>query len=126
MSNIYSANDSTVLVDGNAIEGVKSLSYRIVTEREDIRAVGSRERVDVNFGLRTVQGELVVQSTSPELDKHLEAQSKTQIVGNLKKGEAKRSCAFDDCYVESKSMGMESGGIAISTYRFSAVRVREE
>jgi hypothetical protein len=38
--------------------------YRVVTEREDIRAVGSGERVDVSFGLRSVQGELVVKSAN--------------------------------------------------------------
>ena len=70
MPTVFSANRSSVLVDGEAIEGLQSLAFRVVTEREDIRAVGSDERVAVSFGLRTVQGELAVRSASFKLDGH--------------------------------------------------------
>ena len=43
MPTVFSANRSSVLVDGEAIEGLQSLAFRVVTEREDIRAVGSDE-----------------------------------------------------------------------------------
>jgi hypothetical protein len=77
-----------------------------------------------------VQGEIVIRSADTVLDTHLTAQSKFQLVANLKKGEgeddAKRTYSFDDCYLESKSLGIESGGTAATTYVFSATRVREE
>lgn len=71
MTAIFVANRSSVLIDGAAVEGLQSLAFRVVTEREDIRAVGSGERVDVSFGLRIVQGELVVKSATFVLDTHL-------------------------------------------------------
>jgi hypothetical protein len=130
MPTVFSANRSSVLVDGEQVEGLQSLAFRVVTEREDIRAVGSDERVDVSFGLRMVQGEIVIRSADPVLDTHLTEQSNFQLLANLKKGEgendARRTYSFDDCYLESKSLGIESGGTAATTYVFSATRVREE
>ncbi len=130
MPTIFSANRSNVLVDGEAIEGLQSLTFRVVTEREYVRAVGSNERIDVNFGLRTVEGEMSVRSIDAALDGHLDGQSKFQLVANLKKDESgespTRTISFDDCYVESKSFGMDAGGAPTTTYMFSATRIREE
>ncbi|MBL8969288.1 MAG: hypothetical protein JNK56_01825 [Myxococcales bacterium] len=129
MPTIYSANRSSVLVNGTAIEGLQSLVYRVVTERQDVRAIGTDERVDVIFGLRTVQGELVVQSANSELDAALTERSKFQIVANLKRDEAegaKRTLSFDDCFIEGKSFALSSGGSVSTTYTFTATRAREE
>lgn len=130
MPTVFSANRSSVLVDGEAIEGLQSLAFRVVTEREDIRAVGSVERIAVSFGLRTVQGEIVVRSASFKLDTHLQEQSSFQLVANLKKDEAtdspKRTLSFDDCVVENKDFSVGAGGTVVTSYAFSATRVREE
>lgn len=130
MTALFVANRSSVLIDGVTVEGLQSLVYRVVTEREDIRAVGSGERVDVSFGLRSVQGELVIKSANYVLDAHLAGQSSFQVVANLKKDPAtdapRRTLSFDDCYVEGKSFGMDAGGSAVTTYAFSATRIREE
>jgi len=130
MATIFSANRSNVLVDGEMIEGLQSLAFRVVTERENIRAVGSNERIDVNFGLRTVEGELLVKSANFILDIHLQEQSKFQLVSNLKKDESnespKRTLSFDDCYIEEKSFTMDASGSPVTVYTFSATRIREE
>ena len=130
MATVFSANKSNLQVDGEAIEGLQSLVFRVVTEREDIRAVGSSERVDVSFGLRTVQGEIVVRSADLVLDAHLDKQTRFQLIANLKKRDGedgtKRTYSFDDCFVESKSLSMDAGGTAATNYLFSATRVREE
>jgi len=130
MATIFSANRSNVLVDGEPIEGLQSLAFRVITEREDIRAIGSAERVGISFGLRTVQGEISVRSANYKLDDHLKAQSAFQIVANLKKDEAadgpKRTVSFDDCFVENKDFNIGAGGTVVTTYAFSATRVREE
>lgn len=127
---VYSANKSNLLVDGGPVAGLQSLAFRIVTERDDIRAVGSSERVDVSFGLRTVQGEIVVRSADHTLDEHMDQQTSFQLIANLKKREeqegSKRTYSFDDCFVESKYLIMEAGKTAATTYLFSATRVREE
>lgn len=130
MPNVFSANKSSILVDGEAVEGLQSLAFRVVTEREDVRAVGSDERIDVSFGLRTVQGELVVASTCPPLDAILDKRTKCQLVANLAKSDEadapRRSYSFDDCFVEGKALSMDAGKTAATTYRFTATRVREE
>ena len=130
MPSVFSANNSSVLLDGDPVAGLQSLAFRVLTEREDIRAVGTGERIDVSFGLRTVQGELVIRSDSEALDGKLDKQEKFQLVASLKKGEgedaSKRTYSFDDCYVENKSLAMEAGGTAATTYLFTATRLREE
>ena len=131
MPKVFSANRSSVLVDGEAVEGLQNIAFRVVTEREDIRAIGSDERIDVSFGLRTVHGELVVKSNADKLDTLLHERAKFQLVVNLKKEigistDGTRSLSFDDCFVEGKSFGMDAGGTATTTYSFTATRVREE
>lgn len=130
MATIFAANRSNIQIDGELVEGLQSIVYRVTIEREDIRAVGSSERIDVSFGLRTVQGELVVKSANYVLDKHLTEQTKTQLVVNLKKDAAadapKRTLGFDNCYIEGKSFTLDAGGSAVTTYAFTASLVREE
>lgn len=130
MPTVLNANNSTLLVDGDNVEGVQSIAFRVVTERENIRAIGSEERVAVSFGLRTVQGEIVVRSVAAGLDGKLATRASFNMVASLKNGPGadavQRSYAFDDCYVESKSLGVIAGGVAETTYFFTATRVREE
>ncbi len=132
MATIYSANSSNVLIDGDPLEGLQSLAFQVVMEREDIRAVGTDERVDVSFGLTTVQGSLVVRSASAKLDELLREKVKFQIVANLAKENgitapgSTTDYAFDDCFVESKAFALTANGSAVTTYGFSATRVRAE
>ena len=129
MATVFSANRSSILVDGEAVEGLQSLAFRVVTEREDIRAIGSEERVDVIFGLRTVQGELMIRSASLKLDELLHSRGRFQLVAGLKRGEdsdAARTLSFDDCFVEGKSFQLDAHGSAATTYAFTATRIREE
>lgn len=131
MPTVFSANSSSVLVDGEAVEGLQSLAFRVVTEREDVRAIGSDERVDVSFGLRTVAGELVVRSANAKLDKALDERKTFQIVANLKKDkgivtDSKATYTLDGCFVEGKSFGLGASGTGLTTYAFSATRVRAE
>jgi hypothetical protein len=130
MPTVFSANQSSLLVDGEAVDGVQSLAFRVVTEREDIRGIGTDERIEVSFGLRTVNGELIVRSTAPSLDAHLTQRTKFNMVASLKKGQGnddpKRSVSFDDCYVETKQFTLGASGTAETTYVFTATRVREE
>jgi hypothetical protein len=130
MAMIFSANRSKVQVDGDVVEGLQTLAFKVVTAKQDVPAVGSNERVDVIFGLRTVQGELSVRSVNAKLDGLLQGQGKFQIVAELKKDEGdkapKRTLSFDDCYVEGKAFALDASGSALTTYSFSATRVREE
>ena len=80
MAMIFSANRSKVQVDGDVVEGLQTLAFKVVTAKQDVPAVGSNERVDVIFGLRTVQGELIIRSASVALDTLLQDRAKFQLV----------------------------------------------
>jgi hypothetical protein len=107
MPTVFSANHSSLLVDGDPVEGVQSLAFRVVTEREDI-----------------------IRSTATVLDDKLAQRVSFSMVAALKKGrgaeDPQRSYAFDDCYVETKHFAMGASGTAETTYVFTATRVREE
>ncbi len=124
---VFSSNSSSVQVDGDAVSGLQSLAFRVVTEQEDVRAVGTDERVAVVFGLRTVQGELAVRSANYKLDGLLKDQGKFQLVANLKQDDTvKRTLSFDECYVSNKDFSLGAGGSVLTTYSFTATRLREE
>lgn len=131
MPSIFASNASALLLNGEPVDGVQTLAFRTVTEREDVRALGSNERIDVAFGLRVVQGEVVVKSHSATLDGHLDNQTRFSLLAVLKKDKGlqdnnKREYAFDGCFVEGKHLRIDAGGVAVTTYTFSATRVGEK
>jgi len=126
---ILSASGSKVTIDGSQIEGLQSIEYKYSRSRKDIEAVGTDERIGVDYGLKVVTGTLKVKSTSKKLDTLLNKSTedaKFQIVAELKKGNVIRKATFDDCWLDDKSFGMDANGVGMSTYSFSATRVREE
>ena len=83
---IFAANESKVLINGNAVDGVRSLEYARRQARENLYAMGSR-RAD-RGGLRRqrrCEGRLRVLSTSPTLDA-LDRRRSFQISAQLKHG----------------------------------------
>ena len=131
MPTILSAKESQVLLagpEGGAgapIEGLQAISFRVNRSRQDIAAIGSDERIGVDFGLKLVVGTLTVRSTSTTLDSILDKNDTFQITANLKKGDLTRTVAFDQCYLDDKQVGLDANGVVVSTYNFSATRVRE-
>lgn len=131
MPKIFAANRSSVLVDGEVLEGLQTLHFQIVRANEDIHAIGSDERVDVAFGHQRVEGELIVRSSSDKLDALLAKSGRFQVVANLKKDtgvvtDSTRTVSFDDCFVTGKRFDMEAGDTARTLYTFTATRAREE
>lgn len=130
MPTIYSATRSNVLIDGEAIEGLQSITYDVIKNQESIPAIGTDERIDVSFGLKIVKGALTVRSTSATLNTHMLENTSFQIVANLNKElgmtQSSLTVTFDDCFVEDKRFGLDANGVAVTTYSFTATRVREE
>ncbi len=135
MPTILSANSSNVLLDGEPIEGLQAITYKVVKNREDIPAIGTDERIDVSFGLKVVSGTLKVKSTNTKLNGHLANNTSFQIVANLKKGtaapsggiasETSQTVTFDECFADDKDVGLDASGVLITTYTFTATRVTE-
>jgi hypothetical protein len=132
MPTILSATESQVLLagpDGDAgspIEGLQAISYRVDRSRQDVAAIGTDERIDVVFGLKLVSGTLTVKSTSDALNTILANKDTFQITANLKKGDLTKTVAFDQCYMDNKQVGLDANGVVVTTYSFTATRVREE
>ena len=126
MATILSANASSVLLDNEPIEGLQEITYKVNKSRQDVPALGTDERISVDFGLKIVTGTLKVKSDNPTLDTHLADNTSFQIVANLKKGEALRTVSFDECYLDDKSFELGANDVASTAYTFTATRVREE
>lgn len=125
MALIFAANESSVQVDGEPVEGVRSIDYRHRQVRQNVYGLGSAERIGMVSGAQSVEGVLTVASTSPKLN-GLAGDTSFQIVAQLKQGESTMTVTFDECFLLEKNFEMGVGSHGEATYSFSAVRVREE
>jgi hypothetical protein len=126
MATVFTANSSGVLVDGQPVPGILGIDYHVSREQNEIYALGSDERIAVYYGPRRVVGQIRVASAHPALDQITTAGTRFQIVANLGHGEASRSVAFDDCFIERKDFSLGTGGHGETVYVFRSTRVREE
>ena len=127
---IASANVSVVKVDGEVVPGVQSIEWKIIRNRQNVYNIGSQERVGVDVGPLYVHGLIRVRSTSTKLDELLLKDEKSigpvQILVQAALRTTKiKDISFDDSYIEEKTFSIDSNGVGISTYTFTATRVRE-
>jgi len=125
MPTIFSANESSVMINGEAVQGITAIDYRYHQERQNIYALGSPERIGMVSGARSVEGQITAASTVAALDGLL-GDEPFQVSAQLRQGETVMTVAFDDCQLTDKSFALGTGGVGESVYRFIATRVREE
>lgn len=125
MPTIFAANESTVLLNGEPVEGVRAVDYRYRQARQSIYALGSAERVGMASGGQHVEGRLRVVSTSPVLN-GLTGEEPFQITAQFRQGDTTMTVSFDDCHLAEKSFEMGASGYGEAVYHFTATRVREE
>ena len=125
MPTIFAANESTVLVDGTAVEGVVALDYRRRQARSNLYALGSAERIGMVSGGQDVEARLTVASTSPGLDA-LGPDQVFQVSAQLRRGETALTVTLDECLMTAKDFAMTVGEHGQAVYSFTAARVREE
>jgi hypothetical protein len=123
MPTIFAASESTVLIDGEAVDGVQGIDYRTRRDRTNIYALGSTERVGVVSGAYEVEGRLRVTSASAKLD-GLAGDKLFQIIAKLRNGDTEATVTFDDCYLTEKAFDLTVNGQGAAVYTFSATRVR--
>jgi hypothetical protein len=128
---IISANVSNIKIDGEVVAGLQAIEYKVVRNRQNVHNIGIDERIGVDYGPMFVTGSLTIRSHYPKLDTMLlqgVADVKSfQLVVELKKlGEAIKTLSFDDCYVEGKTFSMDSNGVGLTEYSFTATRLREK
>ena len=125
MPTIFAANESSVMVDGTAVEGVVALEYRRRQARANVYALGSSERIGMVSGLQSAEGRLTVASTSPPLDA-IAPEQVFQVSAQLKRGDTAVTVTLDECVMAEKDFALTVGEHGQSTYAFTAARVREE
>jgi len=126
MPTIFTANSSSITLNGQPVDGVQAIDYRLVRQQSSVYALGSPERVTTYYGATSVEGRIVVASATPALDALAGSGEAFQVVASLIHGQTSRSVAFDECQFSRKEFTLGSGGHAETTYFFSATRVREE
>lgn len=126
MPQIYTASASEAKVNEETIEGLQSIEYKLVKQREDVGAVGTNERVAVYFGLQTVVARMRVASANPTLDQLLQDGTEFTVAVRLRHGETNRNVTFDGCYLDDKSFALDTEHHGETIYTFTAIRVREE
>ena len=125
MPTLFAANESSVLVDEEAVDGVRGIDYRRHQVRENVYALGSGERIGMVSGPMSVFGRIRVASTSAKLD-GLSGQTPFQIIAQLVHGETKMTVTFDECNLVEKHFEIGVGGVGEAVYDFTATRVREQ
>ena len=125
MATIFAANESSVLVNGEAVVGVNAIEYRYNQVRHNVYALGSAERIGMVSGQRTVEGQIAASSTIAALD-NMVGDEPFQVSAQLRHGETLMTVAFDDCHLTDKQFSLGIGEHGQSVYRFVATRVREE
>src|SRR6266545_4531219 len=110
MPQIYTALASEVKVNEETIEGLQSIEYQQVKNRQQIGAIGTDERIAVFFGLKVVTGKLRVASSNATLDKFLQENTEFSISATLRHGDTKRQVSFDTCFLDDKSFALGAQG----------------
>jgi hypothetical protein len=121
---IFAANESSVLLDGEPIEGVRAIEYRQERVRSSVYALGSAERIGVVSGPQIVEARLKVASADARLD-GLDPNTPFQIAAQLKQGSTTQTVTFDECYLTQKTFELGVGSHGEALYAFTATRVRE-
>lgn len=126
---MVSAAKSKVIIDGEEVNGLQSIEFKVRRRQADVAGVGADERIGVESGLVTVTGLVRVLSLNKHLDEILykPVPVSFNMVAELKKGdELVKKITFDECYLDDKSFELGAEGIAVTVYTFTATRVREE
>jgi hypothetical protein len=125
MPTIFAANESTVTVNGTAVEGVVALEYHRRQARSNLYALGSSERIGMVSGPSAVEGRLTVASTSPGLDA-IGPEASFQVIASLKRGKEALTVTIDECFLTEKGFALSVGEHGQAVYSFSAARVTEK
>lgn len=128
---VFSANKTEVLFDGEKIQGLKGFAFKVADDRQDVRGLGAQERIGVVYGRLQVKGQIIVNSNSELLNKHMNERTSFQIVVQVDQTAypedlGKKKITFDGCHVDEREFTLDANGYALSTYTFTADRLREE
>lgn len=129
---LFSARESSVMVDGTAIPGLQSLEYKYEKNIINVNSVGSDTKTGVDYGPKVITGKIRVKSAFDKLDsKFYETEpekAKFQLIANLKHaGSANtRSVQFQDCHMIDRDFSIEVNGVGECVYTFTATDIKND
>ena len=128
---VMAANKTEILFDNEKIHGLKGFTYEVFTDQQDVPGIGANERIGVVYGRLRVTGKILVHSNSEALNKHMENNTHFQIImvttqDSYPEGLGVKRFTFDGCHIDYREFQLENHGYALTTYTFSADRIRED
>ena len=123
MPTIFAATESSVLVDGEPVEGVQGIDYRTRHDRTNVYALGSTERIGVVSGAYEVAG-THPRRVGERRARRARGDQLFQIIANLRHGDTESTVTFDDCCLTDKTFDLSVNGQGAAVYAFSAARMR--
>ncbi len=133
MPELVSANKVEILFDGAPIAGIKGLTFKVYKDKREIPAIGSPETFGYSYGKLHIRGQVLVHSNSKFMNEHMESDTTFQIVVMMPADPYQpgvdgimKQMTFDEVHVDDREFSLDAHGYAITTYTWSAVRVREE
>lgn len=132
MPEIVNANKVEILFDGQLIAGIKGFTFKVYKDKQEIPAIGSHETFGYSYGKLHVRGQILVHSNSKLLNEHMEADTTFQIVVSMPADSFQpgvegvlKQMTFDEVHVDDREFSLDAHGYALTTYTWSAIRVRE-
>jgi hypothetical protein len=126
---IVSAAKSKVMINGEEVQGLQSIDFKVRRRQADVEAVGLLERIGVESGQVIVNGTLRISSLHTLLDDILYApnpQSFNMVAVLNRNDKQIRKITFDECFLDDKSFELSANGVGLTSYNFTSTRVREE
>jgi hypothetical protein len=128
---VVSAAKSKVSIEGiGEVPGIQSVDFKVRRRQADIEAIGVAERIGIEQGQVIVTGSLRISSLNTSLDDYLYPVDppgfNMVLTLNVGVGIKIRQITFDECYLDDKTFEMTANGVGVTTYNFTATRVREE
>ena len=133
MAEIVTANKVDILFDGQTIPGIKGFTFKVYKDKREIPAIGSQETFGYSYGKLHIRGQILVHSNSKLLNDHMTNDNTFQIVVAMPLDSFQpgvdaliKKMTFDEVHVDDREFSLDAHGYAVTTYTWSAIRVREE
>ena len=127
---VLAANKTEILFDGEKIHGLKGFAYKVFMDQQDVPGIGMNERVGVVYGRLRVEGKILVNSNSELLNQHMENNTHFQIIMTITQdsypeGLGVKQFTFDGCHLNYREFQLDNHEYGLTTYAFTADRIRE-
>ncbi|HLF05893.1 MAG TPA: hypothetical protein VI893_01740 [Thermoplasmata archaeon] len=128
---VLAANKTEVMFDGEKVPGLKGFAFKVFEDKQEVRGIGSEERLGVVYGRLHIKGQILVHSNAEFLNKKMIERDSFQVVVRIDQtsypeDSGKKSITFDGCHLDDREFTLDANGYALTTYTFTADRLREE